>query len=408
MATSSAPFKLASFDTDTRKWQITEEATRILSGLTDKPVRSVGIVGELRQGKSYIITRFAGEQKGFEVSSGVLGKTRGVWAWFPQKLNNASATELTMLLDSEGLADAERADPTYDSQVMTLMTLLSSELLYNIKGSPTEYHITTIANSTAFTRDLLGSILPPSGAITISDVDRRSVWPRLTLLARDFNLELAPGCPDKAAWLQKLLCHRQVTESAAVVAKEIARQANTHRDQLTSTFTGVYLNTVSRPVTDPLQEKLLCSLSDAELRPAFVSECSELISAVKGRLQVKRVLTSVNSATGSATVALTPQLIQALASKLMASFTSVSTAAHAGFLVTGAANEVARRLLEEEVARKQAAEKKAAMEEHERRVAALRAEQERQLAALQHVCTCNSLHCWTVSQTSRAAMASRQ
>ena len=68
----------------------------------------------------------AGEKQGFVLGKEITGCTRGLWAWFPAKLNPPGAAELVMLLDTEGLGDTKRADPTFDVQVFAFANLLSS------------------------------------------------------------------------------------------------------------------------------------------------------------------------------------------------------------------------------------------------------------------------------------------
>lgn len=60
---------------------MTEQGTAILSQLSpEKRIRSVGIAGNMRHGKSYLMNRFADEQRGFELGPYLEGHTHGLWA----------------------------------------------------------------------------------------------------------------------------------------------------------------------------------------------------------------------------------------------------------------------------------------------------------------------------------------
>jgi len=63
---------------DSRVWQVTKQARDILAALPEKKIRSIGVAGPMRMGKSYLMNRIAGVQQGFEVGPYVVGCTR--WA----------------------------------------------------------------------------------------------------------------------------------------------------------------------------------------------------------------------------------------------------------------------------------------------------------------------------------------
>nr|XP_039330410.1 guanylate-binding protein 3-like [Saimiri boliviensis boliviensis] len=54
------------------------EALKILSAIT-QPVVVVAIVGLYRTGKSYLMNRLAGNNKGFSLGSTVKSHTKGIW-----------------------------------------------------------------------------------------------------------------------------------------------------------------------------------------------------------------------------------------------------------------------------------------------------------------------------------------
>ncbi|EGW14064.1 Guanylate-binding protein 5 [Cricetulus griseus] len=104
------------------------EALRILSAIT-QPMVVVAIVGLYRTGKSYLMNKLAGKEKGFSVGSTVQSHTKGIWMWcvpHPQKSDHT-----LVLLDTEGLGDVEKIDEKSDTQIFALAILLSSTFVYN-------------------------------------------------------------------------------------------------------------------------------------------------------------------------------------------------------------------------------------------------------------------------------------
>ncbi|XP_051021682.1 guanylate-binding protein 5-like [Acomys russatus] len=105
-----------------------EEALKILAAITE-PVVVVAIVGLYRTGKSYLMNKLAGKEKGFSVGTTVQSHTKGIWMWcvpHPQKSGHT-----LVLLDTEGLGDVEKIDDKNDAQIFALAILFSSTFVYN-------------------------------------------------------------------------------------------------------------------------------------------------------------------------------------------------------------------------------------------------------------------------------------
>ncbi|XP_077303287.1 guanylate-binding protein 6-like [Lithobates pipiens] len=114
------------------KLVVNPEAITILSKI-HQPVVVVSIVGLYRTGKSYLMNKLAGAQKGFSLGATVQSKTKGIWMWcvpHPTKSNHT-----LVLLDTEGLGDVEKGDNRNDVWIFSLAVLLSSALVYNSKGT---------------------------------------------------------------------------------------------------------------------------------------------------------------------------------------------------------------------------------------------------------------------------------
>ncbi|KAG9468398.1 hypothetical protein GDO78_022819, partial [Eleutherodactylus coqui] len=87
------------------KMQVNAEAINILSKITE-PVVVVAIVGLYRTGKSYLMNKLAGSQKGFDLGATVQAQTKGIWMRCLPHPTMAGHT--LVLLDTEGLGDVEK------------------------------------------------------------------------------------------------------------------------------------------------------------------------------------------------------------------------------------------------------------------------------------------------------------
>ncbi|XP_066434034.1 guanylate-binding protein 3-like [Eleutherodactylus coqui] len=113
------------------RMQVNAEAINILSQITE-PVVVVAIVGLYRTGKSYLMNKLAGSQKGFDLGATVQAQTKGIWM---RCLPHPTMKGHTLvLLDTEGLGDVEKGDKKNDMWIFCLATLLSSALVYNSKA----------------------------------------------------------------------------------------------------------------------------------------------------------------------------------------------------------------------------------------------------------------------------------
>ncbi|XP_014397353.1 PREDICTED: guanylate-binding protein 1-like [Myotis brandtii] len=84
---------------------VNPEALKILSAIT-QPVVVVAIVGLYRTGKSYLMNKLAGQQKGFSLGSTVQSHTKGIWMWCVRHPKKPNYT--LVLLDTKGLGDVEK------------------------------------------------------------------------------------------------------------------------------------------------------------------------------------------------------------------------------------------------------------------------------------------------------------
>ncbi|XP_055484316.1 guanylate-binding protein 5 [Psammomys obesus] len=162
-----------------------QEALKILSAITE-PVVVVAIVGLYRTGKSYLMNKLAGKEKGFAVGSTVQSHTKGIWMWcvpHPQKPGHT-----LVLLDTEGLGDVEKIDEKNDTQIFSLAILLSSTFVYNTMNKIDQGAIDLLHNVTELT-DLLQT-RNSSGVNEAEEPADVSFFPDLVWTLRDFYLSL--------------------------------------------------------------------------------------------------------------------------------------------------------------------------------------------------------------------------
>ncbi|KAL0963674.1 hypothetical protein UPYG_G00309390 [Umbra pygmaea] len=114
------------------KLRVVRNALDILDQI-DQHVVVVAVVGLYRTGKSYLMNKLAGKNKGFALGATIQSKTKGIWMWcvpHPVKRDHT-----LVLLDTEGLGDVEKGDEKNDNWIFSLAVLLSSTLVYNSMGT---------------------------------------------------------------------------------------------------------------------------------------------------------------------------------------------------------------------------------------------------------------------------------
>ncbi|XP_052492969.1 guanylate-binding protein 5-like [Budorcas taxicolor] len=165
---------------------INPEALKILSAIR-QPVVVVAIMGLNRTGKSYLINKLAGKNKGFSVGSTVQPHTKGIWMWcvpHPKKPNHA-----LVLLDTEGLGDVEKGDKTNDTHIAVLALLLSSTFVYNTMNKIDQGAIDLLHYVTELSH-LLRIDTSPNHNRVDDTADFVRICPDLVWTLRDFYLDL--------------------------------------------------------------------------------------------------------------------------------------------------------------------------------------------------------------------------
>jgi len=153
----------------------------------DEPVAALCVAGSARTGKSYLLSRAAGNTAGFELGHTMDACTYGIWIGTKAlRIRADGKPPLTvLLLDTEGVGHIS-ASGSNDIRIFTLSILLSSVLVYN-----------TLKMPTAATFDSLGAFTELASSICINsaneNIDNRKaklkeIFPSLVWLFRDCDL----------------------------------------------------------------------------------------------------------------------------------------------------------------------------------------------------------------------------
>ncbi|XP_054448025.1 guanylate-binding protein 5-like [Pteronotus mesoamericanus] len=165
---------------------VNQEALKILSAIT-QPLVVVAIVGLYRTGKSYLMNKLAGVNKGFSVGSTVQSHTKGIWMWCVPHPEKADHT--LVLLDTEGLGDVEKGDKNNDTQIFALAILLSSTFVYNTMNKIDQRAI-DLLHYVIELSNLLRTLSSPNLDGVEDAPDFVSFCPDLVWTLRDFFLSL--------------------------------------------------------------------------------------------------------------------------------------------------------------------------------------------------------------------------
>lgn len=165
---------------------VNHTAIQILERIS-QPVVVVAIVGLYRTGKSYLMNRLAGKNRGFPLGSTVQSKTKGIWMWCVP--HPCKPDHTLVLLDTEGLGDVEKGDPKNDSWIFALAVLLSSTFVYNSLGTINHQALEQLHYVTELTK-LIRAKSSPEEDGTEDFTEFVSFFPDFTWAVRDFTLEL--------------------------------------------------------------------------------------------------------------------------------------------------------------------------------------------------------------------------
>jgi len=79
-APAGQPLELVSYNADTKRFEVGEQALRALRAVKT-PIGVVSVCGRARQGKSFILNQLLGQSTGFVVAPTHRPCTKGLWMW---------------------------------------------------------------------------------------------------------------------------------------------------------------------------------------------------------------------------------------------------------------------------------------------------------------------------------------
>ncbi|XP_074077819.1 guanylate-binding protein 6-like [Macrotis lagotis] len=181
-------FPICLVENRNEKLTVNRQALQILTSIS-KPVLVVAIVGPCRTGKSYLMNRLAGKNRGFD-----LDPREGIWMWcinHPRKDDH-----VLVLLDTEGIGDEEKDNSKNHSWIFALAILLSSTLIYNSKDIINHQTLEQMHYIT----DLPKLIKFKSSPNALGEEDSAEFvgfFPDFVWTVRDFNQDGHPINPDE-------------------------------------------------------------------------------------------------------------------------------------------------------------------------------------------------------------------
>jgi hypothetical protein len=247
---------------------VNEGALEYLQTL-DGPVSVVSAVGLYRSGKSSLLNwmlerrgLLKNDGAGFAIGSTVNRCTRGIWIW-SEPIPDDEGGHI-VLMDTEGLGGVE-ADSDYDTRIFSLSVLLSSEIIYNSRGSIDETAIGNLAMVTKLSNFI------HLGTNETSEKGFCKLFPSFTWVVRDFSLVLEDedGIPiTSKEYIDMALEPKDGYDEATL-------ERNNIRNSITEYFTDIDCHTMVMPVVDESKDPGSMSIND--LRENFQKSLDRLI-----------------------------------------------------------------------------------------------------------------------------------
>jgi hypothetical protein len=240
------------------------------------PVAVIAIAGLYRTGKSYLLNRLLGKQKGFAVGPTVQPCTKGIYVWGdPPKRNGVNI----ILLDTEGLGSTQQ-DQAHDTKIFSLALLLSSYFIYNSMGTIDERALEGLHLVTNLTKHIS----------TKSNNQMSSFMPNFIWCLRDFSLKLEyeNGQPmTEAQYLENSLTF--IPQKDGKQEKK-SNDKNAIRECIKTYFPRRDCACLVRPTNEESELQNIDSISENKLRPQFLKQMNALTEKILNGVQPKRIM----------------------------------------------------------------------------------------------------------------------
>ncbi|XP_075799099.1 guanylate-binding protein 6-like isoform X2 [Microtus pennsylvanicus] len=257
---------------------VNPKAIEILNKIS-QPVVVVAIAGLYRTGKSYLMNRLLGQNHGFPLGFTVQSETKGIWMWCVPHPTKPKHT--LVLLDTEGLGDVEKVDPTNDSWIFALAVLLSSTFVYNSIGTINHQALEQLHYVTELT-ELIRTKSSPSPDGIKNSTEFVSFFPDFVWTVRDFTLELKLD--------GKSITEDEYLENALKLIpgdNPRIQASNLPRECIRRFFPKRKCFVFDRPTND---KELLCkieTISEDQLDPKFQEQMRAFVSYIFTEAKIK-------------------------------------------------------------------------------------------------------------------------
>ncbi|XP_039368451.1 guanylate-binding protein 1-like isoform X6 [Mauremys reevesii] len=250
--------------------QLNQAALALLQSVR-QPVVVVAIAGLYRTGKSYLLNRLAGKDRGgFSLGSTIQSHTKGIWMWCLPHPCRAGHT--LVLLDTEGLGDVEKGDTKNDTWIFALAVLLSGTLVYNSLGTIDQRALEQLHYVTELTERIKVKAAGEGGRQEGEDsAEFMRFFPAFVWAVRDFTLQL-------------VLDGREITEDEYLENALKRRQGQPEKLDLPKKYLRQYFPSRKCFVFDrPAPRRDLARLDqlpEAALSPDFLQQAQRFCSHV--------------------------------------------------------------------------------------------------------------------------------
>ena len=285
---------------------IEEEARKCLENI-NVPIAVVGIGGQYRTGKSYllnILKHGAGqlsndnmndsatdsEKKnstasisGFNIGHSVQACTKGIWLWGePVYIDGKKMAVL--FLDTEGLGSV-KASATQDARIFALTLLITSYFVYNSRGTIDSSAIDKLSLVVNLTKQIHIRSTVDGKETDVKELQQ--YVPSFMWVVRDFTLQLKKmGANGRSLTSRDYLDHALKDQKG--MSKDVFKK-NTVRRMLRSVFPEKDCVTLVRPIAEEEKLKDLSSVPWDELRDEFKSGITRLRDKIFSNLQPKKL-----------------------------------------------------------------------------------------------------------------------
>ncbi|KAJ8281453.1 hypothetical protein GJAV_G00067880 [Gymnothorax javanicus] len=244
-------------NTSAGELQVRQEALDILSSIR-QPVVVVSIVGLYRTGKSYLMNRLAGKQKGFSLGSTIQSEMKGIWMWCVP--HPCRADQTLVLLDTGDLPN--------DTWIFALALLLSSTVVYNSMRTIDHQALRSLHYITELTNHIK---LKADGR---SSSNSTEFLPSLIWTLRDFtpDLHFEESSITADEYLERSL--NLLTENSSQMAL-----CDNMRGSIETFFPTRKCFLLDQPAPQNEQE-ILDHLCDADLDPNLVQQVTDFCSYI--------------------------------------------------------------------------------------------------------------------------------